>query len=105
MIIFPFHSAFPQSKMTELLEACILISQPPLNRKNFNKESRQNLKKMRPSLCKDILSQIAERRWDGVEDITKEVHRLVSFAKANDKFSSPTRDPQVPRFTIGSVLL
>ncbi|KAG2485302.1 hypothetical protein HYH03_015976 [Edaphochlamys debaryana] len=71
------------------IESALLVSRDlRLDKRHFDRTTRQNLKKMRPASAQLILSDIADRSWEGILDIAKEVHRLVSHAKAQDKFAS-----------------
>ncbi|PNW71397.1 hypothetical protein CHLRE_16g652600v5 [Chlamydomonas reinhardtii] len=70
------------------IESALLVSRDVrLDKRHFDRTTRQNLKKMRPASAQAVLSELAERCWDGTADIAKEVHRLVSHAKAQDKFA------------------
>lgn len=70
------------------VESALLVSRDVrLDKRHFNRTTRQNLKKMRPASAQLILSEIADRCWDSTPDISREVHRLVSHAKAQDKFA------------------
>ncbi|KAG2441663.1 hypothetical protein HXX76_003281 [Chlamydomonas incerta] len=70
------------------IESALLVSRDVrLDKRHFDRTTRQNLKKMRPASAQAVLSELAERSWDGTADIAKEVHRLVSHAKAQDKFA------------------
>jgi hypothetical protein len=77
-----------KAKLVECwVESTLLISKPPLDRKHFDRETRQNLKKMRPCAAHSVLELIADQSWEGVPDVTREVHRMVSHAKADDKYA------------------
>ncbi|KAG2451895.1 hypothetical protein HYH02_003670 [Chlamydomonas schloesseri] len=70
------------------IESALLVSRDVrLDKRHFDRTTRQNLKKMRPASAQAVLAELAERSWDGTADIAKEVHRLVSHAKAQDKFA------------------
>ncbi|GLI69513.1 hypothetical protein VaNZ11_014149, partial [Volvox africanus] len=74
------------------IESALLVSRDVrLDKRHFDRTTRQNLKKMRPASAQLILSEIADRCWDATPDIAREVHRLVSHAKAQDKYAvAPT---------------
>ena len=75
------------------IDSVLLISKPPLDRRHFDRETRQNLKKMRPFAAQQVLSDIADKGWDALADIAKEVHRMVSHAKAQDKYQKANYVP------------
>lgn len=69
-----------------LIDCTLLVSHLPLSLKHFDRETRQNLKKMGVPAATQVLSDIAGMPWDGIHDIGREVHRMVSHAKAQHKF-------------------
>ncbi|GIL74865.1 hypothetical protein Vretimale_2440 [Volvox reticuliferus] len=87
------------------IESALLVSRDVrLDKRHFDRTTRQNLKKMRPASAQLILSEIADRCWDATPDIAREVHRLVSHAKAQDKFAVAPTGPSASALAPVNVL-